>query len=175
MLRAPSVGSPGPSSPSTSQSMQHPNQPWLSSGTVGKPPLPSPPVRSITNSLAMQQRSHIPQQHHHPMSTASQQPQASSSQQQQPSSSNPSQEHYPTSRFTQSLPHQQQNSRGPGLGNQKPSSHMLVQPSAIKSGPPNRTVSAETGEPCNRILSKRTIQELVTQVSILVVCLYFSN
>ncbi|PSS01377.1 Transcription initiation factor TFIID subunit like [Actinidia chinensis var. chinensis] len=164
MLRAPSVGSPGPSSPSTSQSMQHPNQPWLSSGSVGKPPLPSPPVRSITNSLAMQQRSHIPQQHHHPMSTTSQQPQASSSQQQQPSSLNPSQEHYPTSRFTQSLPHQQQNSRGPGLGNQKPSSHTLVQPSAIQSGPPNRTVSAETGEPCNRILSKRTIQELVTQV-----------
>ncbi|GFY97817.1 TBP-associated factor 12 [Actinidia rufa] len=167
MLRAPSVGSPTPSSPSTSQSMQHHNQPWLSSGSVGKPPLPSPPVRSITNSLAIQQRSHIPQQHHHSMSTASQQPQASLSQQQQPSSSDPSQEHYPTSRFTQSLPHQQQNSRGPGLGNQKPSSHTLVQPSAIQSsqsGPPNRTVSAETGEPCNRILSKRTIQELVTQV-----------
>ncbi|KAF5954002.1 hypothetical protein HYC85_006858 [Camellia sinensis] len=170
MLRVSSVGSPSSPSPSTSQGLQSHNQPWLSSGSQGKPPLPSPPFRPQMNPLSLQQRSHIPQQHHHPTSTASQQPQASSSQQQQqPSSSHPAQEHYgqqfPPSRVTQSVSHQQQIPRGPGLGNQKPSLHTVGQSSAVQSGPPNRIItSAETGESCNRIINKRSIQEMVSQI-----------
>lgn len=164
-IRVPSVGSPGLSSPTTSQSLQLHNQPWLSSGSQGKPPLPSPPVRSITNMLSVQQRPHVPQQHQRSGSTASQQP---SSSQQQPSLSHSPQEHYvqqfPTSRDPQSLSRQQQIPRAAGLGNQKVSSHTEVQPSPVQSVPPNRTVSAESGESCNRILSKRSIQELVTQI-----------
>ncbi|KAL6988389.1 hypothetical protein U1Q18_014140 [Sarracenia purpurea var. burkii] len=119
------------------------------------------------NPLSLQQRSHIPQ--HHSISTSSQPPQASSSQQQhQASSSHPPQEHYgqqfTSTKVAQSLPHQQQIPRGSGLGNQKPSSHILVQSSTVQSGPPNKTLSAETVESCNRILSKRSIQELVTQI-----------
>uniref|UniRef100_A0A5B6YVI7 Putative transcription initiation factor TFIID subunit 12 n=1 Tax=Davidia involucrata TaxID=16924 RepID=A0A5B6YVI7_DAVIN len=173
LLRASSMGSPGSQSPSASQSMQPHNQPWLSSGSQGKPPLPSPPFRPQMNPQSLQQRSHIPQQHHHPLSTASQQQQMPSAQQSQqpsplPSPSHSPQEHYaqqfPSSRAPQSLSHQQQITRGPGLGNQKPSSHALVQPNAVQSGPLSRTTSAETGEYCNRILSKRSIQELVTQI-----------
>ncbi|XP_058208376.1 transcription initiation factor TFIID subunit 12 [Rhododendron vialii] len=166
-IRVPSVGSPGLSSPSTSQSLQLHNQPWLPSGSQGKPPLPSPPVRSITNMLSLQQRGHTPQQHNRSASTASQQPQPSSSQQ-PPSPSHPPQEHYgqqfPTSRDPQSLSHQQQIPRGGGLGNQKGSSHTAVQPNPVQPVAPNRTVSAESGESCNRILTKRSIQELVTQI-----------
>lgn len=171
-IRVPSVGSPGLSSPSTSQSLQLHNQPWLSSGSQGKPPLPSPPVRSITSMLSLQQRGQTPQQHHRSASTASQQPQPSSSQQ-PPSPSQPPQEHYgqqfPASRDPQSLSHQQQIPRGAGLGNQKGSSHTVVQPNPVQPVAPNRTVSAESGESCNRILTKRSIQELVTQVSIKVI------
>ncbi|KAA8518597.1 hypothetical protein F0562_016071 [Nyssa sinensis] len=169
LLRASSMGSSGSPSPNTSQSVQAHNQPWLSSGSQGKPPLPSPPFRPQMNPQSLQQRSHIPQQLHHPMSTASQQQQMPSAQQlQQPSPSHLPQEHYaqqfPSSRASQSLSHQQQITRGSGLGNQKPSSHGLVQPNAVQSGPPNRTAVAETGESCNRILSKRSIQDLVTQI-----------
>ncbi|KAE9465547.1 hypothetical protein C3L33_02528, partial [Rhododendron williamsianum] len=166
-IRVPSVGSPGLSSPSTSQSLQLHNQPWLPSGSQGKPPLPSPPVRSITNMLSLQQRGHTPQQHNRSASTASQQPQPSPSQQ-PPLPSHPPQEHhgqqFPTSRDPQSLSHQQQIPRGAGLGNQKGSSHTAVQPNPVQPVAPNRTVSAESGESCNRILTKRSIQELVTQI-----------
>ncbi|KAA8516705.1 hypothetical protein F0562_016789 [Nyssa sinensis] len=170
LLRASSssVGSPSSPSPGTSHSMQPHNQPWLSSGSPGKPPLPSPPFRPQMNPQSLQQRSHIPQPHHRPMSTATQQQQMPFSQQsQQPLPSNLAQEHYPhqfpPSRAPQSFPHQQQITRGPGLGNQKPSSHVVL-PGAVQSGPLKRTASAETGESCNRILSKRSIQELVTQI-----------
>ncbi|KAF7147159.1 hypothetical protein RHSIM_Rhsim03G0077100 [Rhododendron simsii] len=166
-IRVPSGGSPGLSSPSTSQSLQLHNQPWLPSGSQGKPPLPSPPVRSITNMLSLQQRGHTPQQHNRSASTASQQPQPSCSQQ-PPSPSHPPQDHYgqqfPTSRDPQSLSHQQQIPRGAGLGNQKGLSHTAVQPNPVQPVAPNRTVSAESGESCNRILTKRSIQELVTQI-----------
>ncbi|XAR64662.1 hypothetical protein NMG60_11008426 [Bertholletia excelsa] len=174
MLRVSSIGSPVSPSPSTSQGLQPHNQPWLSSGSQGKPPLPPPPFRPQISPQSLQQRSHISQQHHHPVSAVSQQPQSSSAQQQPPqqppapTSSHLLQEQhqqFPPSRTLQSLTHQQQISRTPGLGNQKPSLHTVGQPSTVQSGPPNRTtVSAEIGESCDRILSKRSIQELVAQI-----------
>ncbi|GMY25164.1 transcription initiation factor TFIID subunit 12 [Fagus crenata] len=167
LLRLSSVGSPGSPSPNTSQNMQSVNQPWLASGSQGKPPLPSPANRHQVNSQ-MQQRAHLPQQQHHLVPTVSQQQHMSSLQQQQPSPSNQSQEHYgqqfPPSRVPQALPHQQQITRVQGSGNQKPSSLAMVQPNTVQAGAQNRTTIAETEESCNRILSKRSIHELVSQV-----------
>ncbi|XP_052177007.1 transcription initiation factor TFIID subunit 12 isoform X4 [Diospyros lotus] len=169
LLRVATGGSPVSPSPSTSQSMQSHNQPWLSPGPQGKPPLPPTSFRPQINQQSLQQRSHIPQQHHHPILTASQQPQTSTSQQpQQPSSSLASQDHhgqqFQSSRIAQSLSHQQQFPRGPGFGNSKPSSNTVVQPSTMSSGVPGKVGNIDTLEPCDRILSKRSIQELLSQI-----------
>ncbi|XP_061357044.1 transcription initiation factor TFIID subunit 12 isoform X2 [Gastrolobium bilobum] len=153
------VGSPASPSPSASQSMQSLNQPWLSAGPQGKPPLPSPSYRQQLNPQSLQQRSHISQQQQPPTPTASQQ--------QQPLPSNQSQEHFgqqvPSSRALH-MPHQQQVTRLQGSGNQKPSSLMVAQSSAVQPGIPSRLVNADTEESCNSILSKRSIHELVNQV-----------
>ncbi|XP_054823599.1 transcription initiation factor TFIID subunit 12-like [Prosopis cineraria] len=155
LMRASSVGSPASPSISSSQGMQSINQPWLSSGSPGKPPLPSASYRQHPPSL--QQRSHIPpQQHSTP--TASQQ---------QPLPSNQLQEHLgqqvPSSRALH-MPHQQQNTKVQGPGNPKATSLVSAQPSAVQVGIQGRTSNADADESCNRILSKRTIHELVTQV-----------
>ncbi|KAK2655334.1 hypothetical protein Ddye_008386 [Dipteronia dyeriana] len=164
LMRVSSVGSPGSPSPSTSQSTH--NQPWLSSGPQGKPPLPPPTsYRSQMNSPSMQQRAHIPQPHN-PLSTASQQHVPSV--QPQPKPSHQLQEHYeqlfPSSRVSQSLPHQQQITRTPGSAIQKASSLGTVQPTAVQAGTQSRIASAEIDESGNRILSKRSISELVNQI-----------
>ncbi|KAI4348983.1 hypothetical protein L6164_009643 [Bauhinia variegata] len=163
LMRASSVASPASPSPGASQGMQSLNQPWLSSGSSAKPPLPSPSYRQQLNPPSLQQRSHIPpQQLSTP--TASQQQQQ---QQPQPSTPNSSQEHFgqqiPSSR-TASVPHQQQVTRVQGSGNQKPSSLVAAQPSPVQPGIQNRLSNAETDESSNRILSKRSIHELVNQV-----------
>lgn len=164
-MRASAVGS---STPSTPQTMQSPNQPWLSSGPQGKPPLPPPSFRPQINSPSLQQRSHIPQQHHN-LPTVSQQQHVSSPQVPQPIPSHQQQEHFgqqfPLSRAPQSLPHQQQVPRAQGSAIQKPSSLALVQPSTVQ--PVNQTKAAitESDDSGGRILSKRSIHELVNQVN----------
>ncbi|KAK4396500.1 Transcription initiation factor TFIID subunit [Sesamum angolense] len=168
MLRVSSLGSPGSPSPSSSQSPQPQNQPWLSSGTQGKPPLPTPSLRPQTSTQSFQQRSHIPQQHHQNMSTTPQQQPIGSSQQppQSSASGQPLEHHgqqYPPSRIQQSLSHQQQITRGSGLGNQKPPLGMM-QSSASHPGALSKTAIADTEESSNRIVSKRSIQELVNQI-----------
>ncbi|KAL0410085.1 UNVERIFIED_CONTAM: Transcription initiation factor TFIID subunit [Sesamum latifolium] len=168
MLRVSSLGSPGSPSPSSSQSPQPQNQPWLSSGTQGKPPLPTPSLRPQTSTQSFQQRSHIPQQHHPNMSTTPQQQPIGSSQQppQSSASGQPMEHHgqqYPPSRMQQSLSHQQQITRGSGLGNQKPPLGM-TQSSASHPGALSKTAIVDTEEPSNRIVSKRSIQELVNQI-----------
>ncbi|KAF3441685.1 hypothetical protein FNV43_RR15600 [Rhamnella rubrinervis] len=132
LLRASSVGSPGSPSPSTSQSMQSLNQPWLSSGSQGKPPLPSPSYRQQVNSPSLQQRSHLQQQQPHSLTMASsQQHMTTTSQQQQPSTSHQSHEHYgqqvPSPRIPQALSHQQPITRVQGSLTQKSSSPAIVQ------------------------------------------------
>ncbi|KAJ7971533.1 transcription initiation factor TFIID subunit 12 [Quillaja saponaria] len=168
IMRTSSVGSPASSSPNVSQSMQSHTQPWLSSGPQGKPPLPSPSYRQQLNSQTLQQRSHIPQPQQHPLPSASQQQHMSSMQQQQPSPSNQSQEPFgqqvPTSRAAQPLPHQPQITRVQGVGNQKPSSLAMAQPGPVALGTQNRFANADADESCHRILSKRSISELVNQV-----------
>ncbi|KAL0347069.1 UNVERIFIED_CONTAM: Transcription initiation factor TFIID subunit [Sesamum calycinum] len=161
------IGIPGSPSPSSSQSPQPQNQPWLSSGTQGKPPLPTPSLRPQTSTQSFQQRSHIPQQHHQNMSTTPQQQPIGSSQQppQSSASGQPLEHHgqqYPPSRIQQSLSHQQQITRGSGLGNQKPPLGMM-QSSASHPGALSKTAIADTEESSNRIVSKRSIQELVNQ------------
>ncbi|KAL6507722.1 hypothetical protein OROGR_023917 [Orobanche gracilis] len=157
MLRVSSLGSPGSSSsPSSSQGQQSQTQPWLSSGTQGKPPLPTPSLRPQTTPQSFQQRSHITQ---HNMPTTSQKQTIGSNQQSsQPSASGQPQEHFnsqiPASRIQQSISHQQQITRGSGLGTQRPTLGMTQ----------NKTASADTDEFSNRIVSKRSIQELVNQV-----------
>ncbi|CAL0319763.1 unnamed protein product [Lupinus luteus] len=163
LVRNSSVGSPVSSSPSASQSMQSLNQPWLSSGPQGKPPLPSPSYRQQLNPQSMQQRSHVISQPQQPMPTASQQ------KQQQPLPSNQSQEHFgqqvPSSRAAIHVPHQQQVTRMQGSGNQKPSSLVSAQSSVVQPGIQSKLPNADTDEASNSILSKRSIHELVHQVS----------
>ncbi|ONH96210.1 hypothetical protein PRUPE_7G113600 [Prunus persica] len=87
LLRVSSVGTPS-TSPNTSQGLQPHTQPWLSSGSQGKPPIPSPSYRQHMSSPSMQQRSHVQQQQHHPLPTASQQ-------QHHPLPTAPQQQHHP--------------------------------------------------------------------------------
>ncbi|KAL9318975.1 hypothetical protein ACSQ67_015492 [Phaseolus vulgaris] len=162
IMRPSSVGSPATPSQGASQSVQSLNQPWLSSGPLGKPPLPSTAYRQQLNPPSMQQRSHIPpQQQSTPISSQQQQ-------QQQPSLSNQSQEHFgqqvQPSRAPHHVPHQQQVTRLQGPGNQKPSSLVAAQTSAVLTGSQSRLTNVDTEESCNSILSKRSIHELVNQV-----------
>lgn len=182
-MRLQPVGSPGSPSPNTSQNMQTVNQPWLSSGPQGKPPLPSPSNRHQVNSQ-MQQRAHLPQQQHHPVPTGSQQQHMPSlqqqQQQQQPTPSSQLQEHYgqqfPPSRVPQAVTHQPQITRVQGSGNQKPSSLAMVQPNTVQTVAQNRTAITDIDESCNRILGKRSIHELVSQVShIGLLCYWFTE
>lgn len=162
LLRASSVGSPG-----SPQSLQPHNQPWLPSGSQGKPPLPPTQFRPTSSTQPPQQRSILPP-HHLPITNAQQQQQISSGQQSQPALSHQQQEHYgqqfPPSRIQQSVPHQQQITRGQGTGNQKISSQPMIQSSAIQLNPSGAAAAVGSGESCSRILSKRSIQELVAQV-----------
>ncbi|KAJ8754072.1 hypothetical protein K2173_001970 [Erythroxylum novogranatense] len=163
-LRSSSAGSPNSPLPSTSQSMQSATQPWLSSGTQGKPPLPSPSYRPQTNSPSLQQRAHIPQQHQ-AMSTTSQQ---QHTQPTQPVPSHQPTEHYgqhfPPSRIPPSVPHQQQVTRVQGVGSQKPASLATAQHNTLHPVTQSRTMNTESDESGNRILNKRTIQQLVSQI-----------
>ncbi|XP_076959747.1 transcription initiation factor TFIID subunit 12-like [Bidens hawaiensis] len=170
-LRHPSVGSSASPAPNnTPQNTQPHNQPWLSSGAQGKPPLPPASFRPQMNPPTLQQRSHLPPQQQIAMPASTQQPQTSSSLHSQPSSlSQQSQDqHYslPPSRVPQSLAHQQQMARNRGLGNQRPfapgisQSSPVAPPPAFNKPPP----AVEPTESCTRIISKRSIQEIVSQI-----------
>lgn len=168
MLRGSSVNPPTSSTPSTSQSQQTPHQPWLSSAPHGRPPLPSQSFRPQANPQSLQQRSHIPQQSPQPMPATSQSQHSSSSQQQQQPfpTANQSQENHGQQLLPSRVPqqpssNQQQIARGQGLGNQRPPSPAIVQPSSAPSNPTEQPGGADPTESCNRILSKRNIQELV--------------
>lgn len=167
------MGSPG--SPSLSSSQTAPTQPWLSSGSQVKPPLPTPSPRPQASSQSFQQRSHVPQQYLHNMPTTPQQ-QTISSGQQPPQSSGSTQplEHYsqqiPASRIQQPLSHQQQATRG--LGSQRPPLGM-TQSGTSHLGAPSKTAPADIEESSNRIVSKRSIQELVNQVKMLILFFIF--
>ncbi|KAK4343166.1 hypothetical protein RND71_038982 [Anisodus tanguticus] len=163
MLRVQSVGFPSSQSPHTTTSLspRSLNQPWLSSGGPGKPPLPTTPS---LRPQSLHQRSHIlsPHQQHTVTTTTS------SAQQSHPSTSSQSQDHLgpqmPPSRIQQSLSNQPL-ARGQGLGIQRPYSHALMQSIAVQPGPPIKSATTlEIGDPCTRILSKRSIQEIVTQI-----------
>ncbi|CAK8571400.1 unnamed protein product [Lathyrus sativus] len=163
LMRPSSVGSPATPSPSASQNMQSINQPWLSSGPPGKPPLPSPAYRQQLNPQSLQQRTHISQQQQQSMPTASQQP--------QPLPPNQAQEHFgqqvPPSRALH-VPHQPQVTRLQGPGNQKPSSLVAAQTNAVQPGSqsrlPNALPNADPEELGKSVLGKRSIHELVNQV-----------
>ncbi|KAJ6922314.1 transcription initiation factor TFIID subunit 12 [Populus alba x Populus x berolinensis] len=166
-IRSTPVGTAGSPVPNTSQSLQSPNQLWLSSASQGKPPLPSPSYRPQMNSPSLQQRSHIPPQHHSPPTT-SQQQHMSPAQPQQPLQSHQQPEHYgqqfPPSRVQQSLSPLQQVSRVQGSVNHKPSSLAMSHPNTVQPLPQNSIANAESDESGNRILSKRSIHELVSQI-----------
>ncbi|CAI8602591.1 unnamed protein product [Vicia faba] len=164
IMRQSSVGSPAAPSPSASQSMQSINQPWLSSGPPGKPPLPSQAYRQQLNPQSLQQRTHISQpQQQQSMPTTSQQP--------QPLPPNQAQEHFgqqgPPSRALH-VPHQPQVTRLQGPGNQKPSSLVAAQTNAVQPGSqsrlPNALPNADPEELGKSVLGKRSIHELVNQV-----------
>nr|XP_016433953.1 PREDICTED: transcription initiation factor TFIID subunit 12-like [Nicotiana tabacum] len=161
MLRVQSVGLPSSQLHTMSQSPKAQNQPWLSSGAQGKPPLPTPSLRPQISPQTLHQRSHILSQHQHTVTTSS------SAQQSQLSTSSQSQDHLgqqmPPLRIPQSLSNQPL-ARGQGLGVQRPSSYALMQSATVKPGPPSKATTLEMEEPCTRILSKRSIQEILTQI-----------
>ncbi|GAA0173823.1 general transcription factor [Lithospermum erythrorhizon] len=167
MFRGQSLGPSGSSAANTGQALHPQNQPWLSSAPQGKSPLPPPSIRPQMNPQSVQQRAHIPQQKQQIIPTTMQQQQAPSQVKQ---ISNPSQpieqlpQQYPPPRAQLSVPHQQLIGKSQGLGIQGSSSLGVMQAGADHSDPPNRISIEENEEPCNRILSKRTIQELVNQI-----------
>ncbi|XVF07705.1 hypothetical protein REPUB_Repub06bG0162600 [Reevesia pubescens] len=167
LMKVSAVGSSGSSTPSTPQTTESPTQPWLSSGPQGKPPLRPPSYRPQINPPSLQPRSHIPQQHHS-LPAVSQQQHVSSPQVPQPVPSHQQQEHFgqqvSQSRVPQSLPHQHQVSRAQGSANQKPSSLAMVQPSTIQLVNQNKAAMTEIEESGGRILSKRSIHDLVNQI-----------
>ncbi|KZV48950.1 transcription initiation factor TFIID subunit 12 [Dorcoceras hygrometricum] len=167
ILRASSLGSSTSQSPSNAQGTQAQNQPWLSSGTQGKPPLPSPSIRPQTTPQSFQQRPHITQQHHNMPATSHKQMINSSQQVAQPSASGQQLEHHgqqlPSSRIQPPSSHQQQLTKSPGLGGQRPPLGM-AQSAALQSGSHFKTTTFETEEVPNRVVSKRSIQELVNQI-----------
>lgn len=167
LLRVSSIGAPSSASPNTTQNQQSHTQPWLSSASQGKPPLPSPSFRPQSQSL--QHRSHTAQ-HHNPFSPH--QP-INTTQQTQQLQSQPHDHHgqqFPPTRVPQPLsnqqhPQQQPSTRIQALGSQKPGSDPVVQPSTLQLGPnSNRPANVDTSESCDRILSKRSIHDLVTQI-----------
>ncbi|XP_065856193.1 transcription initiation factor TFIID subunit 12 [Euphorbia lathyris] len=163
-MRPSPIGPSGSLGPNTSQSTQVPSQPWLTSGTQGKKPLPSPSFRPQINSPSLQQRSHIPQRHQS-LPTASQQQHISPAQQQQPLPSHQPAEHYahqfPPTRPTRSIT--EQLALQASTNSKQPSAPILP-PNTMKPVTQSRTANAETEEPCNRILSKRSIHDLVSQI-----------
>ncbi|KAK8531921.1 hypothetical protein V6N13_131279 [Hibiscus sabdariffa] len=167
LMRVSAVGSSGSSAPSAPQTPQSANQPWLSSGAQGKPPLPPPWHRPQISTPSLQSRAHIPQQHHS-LPTVSQQQHVSSPQVPQTISSHQQQEHFeqqfPQSRPPQPLPLQQQDSRAQGSANQKPSSLAMAQPSPVQVVNQNKAAIIESEESGGRILSKRSIHDLVNQI-----------
>lgn len=159
---------PASPAPTTSQS----TQPWLNSGA--RPGMPHSQFRPSMNPQSLQQRSHLPSPQQTTISTPTQPPQTISSLQPQSSSlSQQPQEQYslPPSRVPQTVtPHQQQLARNRALGNQRPFSQTVAQPTSPAPPPPtfNRPPAVvEATETCNRIISKRSIQEIVSQVNTL--------
>ncbi|KAI4318835.1 hypothetical protein MLD38_032499 [Melastoma candidum] len=160
LIRGPSMSlSASSSSPSTSQPMPSPNQPWLSSTSQVKPPLPASSFRQQLNPPSMQQRSHIPQQMHHPPSSTASQPShhALPSQAQQPVPNQP--------QAAQPAPNKQ-TVRPTGGGPLRPPG--MIQPQPQPTPPPSvrngKSSISETEDSCNRIISKRSISELVNQI-----------
>lgn len=163
-MRPSPIGSPGvqSSTGAAQQSLQAINQPWLSSSAQGKPPLPPPSYRPQVNTPSMQQRSHSPQQHLS-TSAATSQPQQQQQQQQQ---------HQPQEQLQQlrspqqPLPHPHQPTRVQGSVNQKATSLAMPTQSPVpQPGNQAKTVSAENEPSDDRILGKRSIHELLQQVS----------
>ncbi|XP_068662214.1 transcription initiation factor TFIID subunit 12-like isoform X2 [Aristolochia californica] len=159
----PSVGSPNSQSLMAPQGFQTHPQSWASG--QGKQThtqaLPSPSYKPPMKSHSMNQRSHLPQQH--------QQATPSSSHQQQPlAQSHQSQEYYnqqfPSPRLPQSMPHQPQVTRAAGSAAQKSVVSAVAKSSMLQSGSHTPAVTNDTPVDGTRILSKRSIQELVTQI-----------
>ncbi|KAL1369413.1 hypothetical protein AAHE18_02G194800 [Arachis hypogaea] len=141
---------PAQNSPTTvSQSFQ--GHGLIRTSSVGTPATPSPSVPQTS----LQQRAHIPQQ---------QQSTPTASQAQPSLPSNQPQEHFgqqvPASRAPH-VPQQQQVTRLQVPGNQKPSTLVAAQSAAAQPGIQSRLATVDTDEPCNSVLSKRSIHELV--------------
>ncbi|CAN1357486.1 Transcription initiation factor TFIID subunit 12 [Linum perenne] len=163
----PSGGLTGSSAPNTSQSMQSPNQPWLSSGAQGKPPIPPPSYRAQMNTTqSLQQRPHVLQQHHSVLANTPQQQHVPTSQAQQSLTTQAAGEQHgqqvSSSRVPQPLSQMQQIPRAPASIIQKQPLQVIQQPAALQTV--NKAANADNDETSSRILSKRSIQDLVSQI-----------
>ncbi|WCJ34335.1 Transcription initiation factor TFIID subunit 12 [Euphorbia peplus] len=163
-MRPSSIGSSGSLGPNASQSTQSATQPWLPAASQGKKPVPSPSFRPQMNTPSLQQRSH-PQRHHSLPTSQQQQHHMSLAQQQQPMTSHQPAEHYgqqfppvrPPRSITEQLLQASANSKQP------PAPTLLSNP--VQPVTQSKIViNIETEEPCNRILSKRSIHDLVSQI-----------
>ncbi|KAK9153717.1 hypothetical protein Sjap_001197 [Stephania japonica] len=171
LLRGPSVTSTSSPSPSASQGLPSSSQPWMSSAPqlrqMPTPSLPSPSSRQPMRPQSLQQRPNHPQQHHHSMQLASHQQLSSAQPQQQQSQAVQSQDLYgqfSQSRMPPSVAHQQV-MRAAGPANQKLSipTSVMTQLSIVPSGGQNSVANVDDEESGNRILTKRSIRELVNQ------------
>ncbi|KAG9455064.1 hypothetical protein H6P81_007968 [Aristolochia fimbriata] len=171
MAMVSSLGSPNSQSLMASQGSQTHQQSWVSG--QGKQThtqaLPSPSYKPPMKTQGMNQRSHIPQQHQQATPSTSHQQQMPAVQPQQPViQTHQSQEHYnpqySSPRLPQSMPHQPQVTRPPGSAAQKSVVPVVAQSSTLQAGSHAPAVSIDTPDDGPHILSKRSIQELVTQI-----------
>lgn len=170
MLRGPTIGPPGSISSATSHGSQITQPPWVSGQTkqIQTTSAPSSSFRpQVRPQSIINQRTQTPHlMHSVPTSSNQQLPPAPQQQQPhmrpQPSSEQYSQQ-YHTPRAPQGVSPQQQSIRAPVLANQK-SVTMNGQPGILQVSHPTIT-SNEPADDGTHILSKRSIHELVTQVS----------
>ncbi|CAN0880024.1 Transcription initiation factor TFIID subunit 12 [Linum grandiflorum] len=160
----PSGGLPGSSAPNTSQGMQPSNQPWLSSGAQAKPPIPPPSYRAQIGTQSLQQRPHALQQHSALANTPQQHTPTAQTQQSLTTQAAGEQhgQQVPSARVAQPLPHPQQTPRVPASINQKHPVQGVQQPAALQTV--SKAANAVNDETSSRILSKRSIQDLVGQI-----------
>ncbi|KAJ4834957.1 hypothetical protein Tsubulata_004100 [Turnera subulata] len=122
------------------------------------PRMPSPLLHPHMSSAQPQQHTASAQQQQH---TTSVHPQQSSQSNQRKDNYG---QQFPPSRVPQPLPHAPQVARVQGAQNQNTTSPVVVQPNTAQSTPQRRINDAESDEPGNRILGKRSIHELVSQI-----------
>ncbi|OMO82147.1 Transcription initiation factor TFIID [Corchorus capsularis] len=158
-VSSPQVPQPHVSSPQVPQS--HVSSPQVPQSHVSSPQVTQPHVSSARVPQPRASSPHVPQPH--VSSTHVPQSHVSSSHVSQPS---PHQQEHFGQQFSQprSITHQLQLLKAQGSANQRPSSLATVQSSTVQPVNQNKAAIVESDESGGRILSKRSIHDLVNQI-----------